>query len=139
MEMKFEPKIGDVRQTLKTYCWARAQHRLRLKDYSAGFSSAVLLIAVETDVEPGRVAAVLAGGFSSPDTQKRLAAWCGLKLAQKHGKPVLVADPDASFDRGPGGGVAPVPIDEARRRICLRLGEVLHAAGDRLFQEAGCA
>jgi hypothetical protein len=118
--MTFKPKIGDVRQTLKTYCWARAQHRLRLKDYSAGFSSAVLLIAVETDVEPGRVAAVLAGGFSSPDTQKRLAAWCGLKLAQKHGKPVLVADPDASFDRGPGGGVAPLSFEDVMRRVDAR-------------------
>ena len=137
MEMTFKPKIGDVRQTLKTFCWARAQHRLRLADYTCGFARAVALIAGETGVEPGRVAAVLAGGFSSPDTQQRLAAWCGLKLAQKHGKPVLVADPDASFDRGPGGGVAPVPIDEARRRIAKRLGEVLHAAGDRLLQEAG--
>ncbi|WP_297842864.1 hypothetical protein [uncultured Roseibium sp.] len=114
--------MSDIRQTLKTFCWARAQHRLRLADYTSGFSSAVLLIAVETDVEARRVAAVLAGGFSSLDTQKRLAAWCGLKLAQKHGAPVLEADPDASFDRGPGGGVAPVTIDEAQRRINARLG-----------------
>jgi hypothetical protein len=101
---------GDTRQTLKTYSWARAQHRLRLASYTAGFTAARDLIATETGVEPAKVAAVLAGGFSSRDTQERLARWNGLRLATCHGKPVLVADYEAA---GAGPAADPVPLAAA--------------------------
>jgi len=120
VEMSFQTVTADIRQTLRLFSWARAQHRLRGQERAVTFSNAANLIEVETGLELAAARAALGGGFSSKDTQKALAAWTGLKLAAKHGQPVLVADLAAGFERGPGGGVGPVPIEEARRRVDTR-------------------
>lgn len=94
---------ADVRRTLKVFTWARAQHRLRLVDLPVSFSGAVALIGAETGLDDAKLAAVLAGGFSSEETQRQVAAWNGLLLAAKHGAPVLVVDRDAATaDAGVG-------------------------------------
>ncbi|MEP2841516.1 hypothetical protein [Roseibium sp.] len=107
-------------QTLRLFLWARAQHLLRQGDGPAGFSAAVDLIRSETGLDAPKIRAAVAGGFSSAATQERLARWCGLKRVTKHNQPVLVTDPDADFDRGPGGGVTQISPEEALRRVSVR-------------------
>ncbi|MCK7615210.1 hypothetical protein [Roseibium sediminicola] len=115
--MSLQIATSDIRQTLKVFSWARAQHLLRCRGYPVSFAGAAALVAAETGIRGTRAAAALSGGFSSADTQARLAAWNGLSIKQKHGEPVLVADPDADFERGSGGGAVPVSIEEAQRRL----------------------
>ncbi|MBO9424663.1 hypothetical protein J7444_08020 [Labrenzia sp. R4_1] len=105
------------RQNLRLFLWARAQHRLRQEGWPATFSAAAELIAGATKVDLQKVRATLGGGFSTHETQSRMARWCGLKFVPKHGAPVLVADPTDAFERGPGGGIAPFEPEELRRRF----------------------
>ncbi|QFT31790.1 hypothetical protein FIV00_14960 [Labrenzia sp. THAF82] len=116
---------AEIRKTLRVYSWARGQHRLRGKGAPVSFAAIAEMISADTGLPLTTASAALAGGFSSKDTQARLAAWNGLKLAQKHGQPVLVVDPTADFDpgsvsgagRGLGAGAAPISIEDARRRV----------------------
>lgn len=101
---------GTIRHTLKVFSWARAQHRLRVAGGEAGFAAAAALIAKETGLSEVKVRAALAGGFSSIETQVRLACWNGLKLATKHGKPIVTVDHDAAFDGGAGVEARAVPL-----------------------------
>lgn len=105
-----------IRQTLRLFSRARAWHRGQER-----FAAAAELIARETGVEPSKVRAVLAGGFSSKETQARLAAWNGLRPATLHGAPVLISGPDPDFQRGEGRGVAPIPVETAIERAAAAL------------------
>jgi len=120
--MSAQAATADIRQTLKVFSRARGQHRLRTRQEPVGFGFIAAVIAEDTGLDLCKVKAALAGGFSSTHTQKTLAAWTGLRLATKHGAPVLVADLGAAFEPGPGGGVAPVSVEEARRRVDGRKG-----------------
>lgn len=120
---------GALRSTLRVYLWARAQHFLAQSGGPCGFEAAVRLISKDSGISKKDVSTLLAGGFSSPATQTKAARWCGLKRASKHNVPVLVADYSDDFDRGPGGGVAPIPpeklvprVDRARARAAARHG-----------------
>ncbi|WP_298958422.1 hypothetical protein [uncultured Roseibium sp.] len=112
---------ADIRQRLRLFSWARGQHRLRCEDAPVSFAAIAEMISADTGLPVRTAAAALAGGFSSKDMQARLAAWNGLKLAQKHGQPVLVLDPRSGFEigtgAGPGAGAAPISIEEALRRV----------------------
>lgn len=115
-----------VRPVLRLFTYARAQHRLRQAGKPAGFASAAKLVAGETGVALDDVNTVLDCGFSSVETQERVAAWCGLRRATKHGTPVLIADPAHDFEPGsvcPDGGAVPVSPEEAKRRVETRLAQ----------------
>ncbi|WP_306147220.1 MULTISPECIES: hypothetical protein [unclassified Roseibium] len=106
-----------LRQTLRLFLWARAQHLLWQGGQPVVFVALAERIAADTGLDLAKVRAALCGGFSSAGSQAQLARWCGLRRATKHGAPVLVPDLSDTFDRGPGRGVAPCAPEDLRQRL----------------------
>lgn len=94
-----------------------ARCRAAVRHGAWGFAEALDLIAGATGLDRDKARAALAGGFSSPGTRARLAAWNGLTRATRHGVPVLRPDCElqASALQAPARAADPCPREAGAR------------------------